>query len=106
MIGSPSFASDLSEETEETVTRGRAPGIVVGGLDAPRIPIGFDGALLMRRRSRKEYLVLVGLSGVGGNGPVGGGAGDGIEIPLSDPPEAPGWPLLMLRRRKGSNGRA
>ena len=73
---------------------------MVGGPIAPRRPNGFEGALFIRRRSRKEVLGEAGVSGVGGRGPRGGGAGGRI---ATSPVVS--FPLLRLLRRKGSRGR-
>lgn len=86
VIGSPmgmGYCASFSDETDETVTRGAEPGNDGGGEDAPRRALGGEeGALFIRRRSRSEvFLGKTGCSqGVGGNGPVGGGARGPTEI--------------------------
>lgn len=87
--------SSLSDDTEETVTRGGEPGNAVGGPILDLKTPGLDGALFMRKRSLNEYLMGTGVSdGVGGRGPVGGGAG-GVAVMRCFDDEVP---LLKLRR--------
>ena len=77
--GGPSF----KEATELTVSSGGDPGKVEGGPACALRTPGLDGALFMRSRSLKECLAGIGLSaGVGGKGPVGGGATGIGGIPL------------------------
>ena len=98
VIGSPigiGYRASLSEETDDTVTKGADPGNEGGGDFAPLRELGGDeGALFIRSLSRNVVLLFnVGCSrGVGGRGPVGGGARGPTDIGFPDPT----LPLLKL----------
>lgn len=73
VIGSPIITdclASLRDATEETVTNGVDPGKEVGGV---------EGALFIRNLSLKDWRIGVRSWGIGGRGPVGGGAGGARE---------------------------